>query len=182
MMSKRPRINITGKEIIIDKEAYLENSCSKNAKQIILNTHQFRSDIWTDKHYNIRVHQGDHNGIREGIALDIVLELINNTFNHVINYSLKYGKIVNFPPFAPPNSTRIVLQNHISDDEHFLNVAVEYHFLDVDTYEITIWTAMKEKHFNIREGQFIIQLHHDKTMLYQFVQKKLKPLISFERK
>lgn len=182
MSGKRPRINSLKGDIIFDAEAYLENCCSKNARQIVLNSHQFNSDVWADKHYNIRVHQGDDNGVREGIETDVVLQLIIDTFNHVINYSLKYGKIVNFPPFAPPQSTRIVLQNYVDNEDDVLNVAVEYHFLDVDTYEITVWTAMKEKGFHIREGQFIVQLHHDKTILLKFIKGNYTNLHSFDRK
>lgn len=178
MAGDRPRI----KPLIVDYEAYSENCCSKNARQIILSSHKFNSDIWADKHYNIRVQQGDDNGIREGIEIETILELIKNTFNHVINYSLKYGKIVNYPPFAPPQSTRIILQNHIDNQEDFLNVVLEYHFLDVDTYEITVLTAMKHKGFLIREGQFVIQLHHDKTILLQFIKKTFNNLHTFDRK
>jgi hypothetical protein len=182
MAGERPRIKPILNDIIVDHEAYSENCCSKNARQIILSPHKFNSDIWADKHYNIRVQQGDDNGIREGIEIEVVLELIKNTFNHVINYALKYGKIVNFPPFAPPQSTRIVLQNFVDNEEDFLNVALEYHFLDVDTYEITVLTAMKHKGFHIRQGQYVIQLYHDKTILMQFVKGTFNNLHSFERK
>ena len=182
MAGERPRINNSKRDVIIDVEAYSENCCSKNARQIVLHSHKFNSDIWADKHYNIRVNQGDDNGFREGIETDVVLQLINDTFSHVINYSLKFGKIINFPPFAPPQSTRIVLQNHVDNEDDFLNVAVEYHFLDVDTYEITVWTAMKEKGFHIREGQFIVQLHHDRTILFKFVKGSFFQLHSFDRK
>nr|WP_298657940.1 hypothetical protein [uncultured Flavobacterium sp.] len=179
MAGDRPRIP---KENIIDPHQYTENCCSKNARRIVVKPALFNSDVWADKHYNIRVQHGDDNGARDGIEIDVVLELIDNTFNHVINYSLKYGKIVNFPPFAPPKSTRIVLQDLVDAVEDFLNVAVEYHFLDVDTYEITVWTAMTNKAFRIREGQYIIQLHHDKTILHQMVKGTYQQLHSFDRK
>jgi hypothetical protein len=182
MAGERPRIKSIITDSIVNLEAYSENCCSKNARQVLLSPHKFNSDVWADKHYTIRVQQGDDNGVREGIELEAILELIRDTFNHVINYSLKYGKIVNFPPFAPPQSTRIVIQNHVDNEEHFLNVALEYHFLDVDTYEVTVWTAMKHKGFHIREGQYIIQLHHDKTILLQFVKRVLKKLHTFDRK
>lgn len=65
--------------------------------------------------------------------------------------------------------------------DDILNVAIEYHFVDVNTFEITIWTAMNTRDFFIRDGQFVVQLHHDKTILCKNIQKKLKYLCEFER-
>jgi len=179
---KRPRIQPTLPQQINDPLEYKENMCSKNARPIQLVSYKINSDIWADKHYNIRVQHGDENGVREGIEAEIVVPLIQETFIHVISYALKYGKIMNFPPFSPPRSTRIVLQDLVNAEENFLNVAVEYHFLEVDVYEITIWTAMKEANFKKREGQYIIQLHHDRTILCQYLQGKDKELMCLNRK
>lgn len=165
----------------VDMEKYSSNKCSKNAKRLFNNTHGFKSDVWTDQHYMIRLHVGDENGVREGIEIEDVKNLINDTFSHVINYALKYGSLINFPPFIATKSVRIVLQNRMDVIDEILNVAIEYHFVDVNTYEITIWTAMKTRDFSIRDGQYVIQLHHDKTILCRNVNRKMVNLCEFER-
>ncbi|MFH6972934.1 hypothetical protein [Flavobacterium petrolei] len=178
---KRPRIVIDRGNQIVDVETYSTNKCSKNAKRLYDSTHGFKSDVWTDQHYMIRLHIGDENGMREGIDIEDVKSLINDTFNHVVNYALKYGTIINFPPFIQNKSVRIVLQNRMDVVDDILNVAIEYHFVDVHTYEITIWTAMNTRDFFIRDGQYVVQLHHDKTSLFKNMKKTLTQLCEFER-
>lgn len=41
---------------------------------------------------------------------------------------------------------------------------------------------MTNKAFRIREGQYIIQLHHDRTILHQMVKGTYQQLHSFDRK
>ena len=182
-MGDRKRIKKVNEIVVIDPEAYRFNSCSKNAKPEKIFGHKIYTDVWTEKHYNIRLFQGEDDGQkRDGIDLDLVLNLISETFPHVLVYALKVGKIVNFPPFVANQSTRIVLQNLVDAGHHFLNVAVEYHYLDMDTYEVTVWTAMNEKNFNIREGQYVVQLHHDRTILHQKIKGSFVQVFDVLRK
>jgi hypothetical protein len=164
---KRPRILKTDKgKVIIDSEAYIDNLCSLNAKNIGEFNNIFVSKIWKDKHYTKRMHHGEDDGTpREGIDEHLVFQLIEDTFVHVLHYGLKYGSIVNYPPFNPKTSIRIVLQDRSTDEDDFLNVAVEYHFKDTKTFEVTIWTAMKISNFYIRDSQYVIELFPDKTIL-----------------
>lgn len=159
---------------------YKSNICSKNATIICHVNHTINSSVWSDKHYIKRLEDGDENGIREGIEIYDVRLLVEETFNHIVCYGLKYDKIVNFPPFVFNKSSRIVLKRFLDGGE-VLNVAVEYHFFDVNTYEITIWTAMKVNDFFIRDGQYVVELHHDKTKLLRSVSKKLNLVMELDR-
>jgi hypothetical protein len=159
---------------------FKSNICSKNARLVCEVNHIINSSVWSDRHYINRLEDGDENGTREGIDIADVKQLVEETFNHVICYSLKYGSIVNFPPFVLNKSTRIVLKQ-ILDGGEVLNVAVEYHFFDVNTYEITVWTAMKVDQFFIRDGQYVVELHHDKTKLMRNVNKKITLIMELDR-
>ncbi|MFV8324794.1 hypothetical protein [Flavobacterium sp. ZS1P14] len=128
----------------------------------------------------IRLHIGDENGMREGIDIEDVKNLINDTFNHVVNYA-HMETIINFPPFIQNKSVRIVLQNRMDVVDDILNVAIDYHFVDVNTYEITIWTATNTRDFFIRDGQCVVQLHHNKTSLFKNIKKTSNQLCEFER-
>lgn len=65
---------------MINTEQYSSNKCSKNAKRLFDKTYGFKSDVWTDQHYMIRLHVGDDNGMREGIDIEDVKYLIDDTF------------------------------------------------------------------------------------------------------
>ena len=164
---KRPRIAKPDRgEVIVDIEAYIDNICSLNAKEVGKFNNAFVSTVWKDQHYTKRKDHGEDDGTpREGIDEHLVCQLIEDTFVHSLHYGLKYGSIVNYPPFNPRTSMRIVLQDRTTGEDDFLNVAVEYHFKDINTFEVTIWTAMKVSNFYIRDSQYVIELFPDKTVL-----------------
>lgn len=163
---KRKRMNINLE--IIDPEAYSDNICSLNAK-FITNYHlTFKTNLFKDKHYNARKDFGEDDGTpRQGIDEEYVCRLIETTLLHVLHYSMRYGSIINYPPFNPKTSSRIVLQDKTTDKKDFLNVAVEYHYENLNSFEVTIWTAMAIENFRYRDPQYIVELQIDKTVLKQ---------------
>lgn len=165
---KRKRIIKNQDLEILDSEAYGDNICSLNAK-FITNYHlTFKTNLFKDKHYNVRKDFGEDDGTpRHGIDEECVCRLIEKTLLHVLHYSMRYGFIINYPPFNPRTSSRIVLQDKITDEKDFLNVAVEYHFENLNSFEVTIWTAMAIENFRYRDPQYIVELHVDKTVLKQ---------------
>lgn len=153
---------------IIDIEAYRDNICSLNAKFITKYDFTFKTSLFKDKHYNLRKDFGEDDGTpRNGIDEEIVCRLIEKTLLHVLHYSLRYGSIVNYPPFSPKTSSRIVLQDKTTDEKDFLNIAVEYHYENINSFEVTIWTAMSIENFRYRDPQYIVELHLEKTVLKQ---------------
>jgi hypothetical protein len=151
---------------------YSKNKCSHNATKVADLKHEYLSDLWADQHYHIRLTEGDENGLRDGIEFEHVKRLIEGTFHHFISYAIRYGDMINFSQNGN-NNKRVVLKN-IDDEEEHLSVAIEYHFINVNSFEITIFTAMKVKDFFIREGQYVIEMHHNKTKLYRLIQKELR--------
>lgn len=165
---KRNRILKSVGVEVKDPEAYGDNICSINAKYITHFDLRFITKLFKDKHYNIRKDFGEDDGTpREGIEEEGVCNLIERTLLHVLHYSMRYGSILNYPPFHPRTSTRIVLQDKTTGEDDFLNVAVEYHYENLNSFEVTIWTAMVERNFRYRDPQYIVELHNDKTILKQ---------------
>lgn len=177
MKHKRPRIN--NKIIISDNEAYTENAGSKNAKKIAVVNYSIETEIWVDKHYSIREQHGDDFGKREGITRDAVEVLVKKSFLHLKYYNLKHSnfKFVNFPPSKVRN-IRIVLKDKIENQE-FLNVVVEYHFIDLNLYEVTIFTAMCKDDFHLSDGQFGIVFDKNYSELVFMQNKRLKLIDDF---
>lgn len=121
-----------------------------------------------DKHYWDRIQFGDDSGERVGIEVEFVEPLILKSFNHLIYYSLKHKDFtfINHPPPKGRN-IRIVLRQ-IFDDKETLNVVVEYHFLKLNTYEVTVKTAMSIDVFNLADGQYLIEFSNDESVLSTF--------------
>ncbi|MEJ7694262.1 hypothetical protein [Daejeonella sp.] len=55
---------------------------------------------------------------------------------------------------------RIILTRD-SDDEQDLNIIVEYHYLDLNRYEVTLKTAIRKDSFHFNDGQFQIKMYAD---------------------
>jgi hypothetical protein len=162
----RPRIQkSTFSTIIIDTEAYVENSSSKNAKLLKVLTEKIETEFWIDKHYSDRDQFGDDNGAREGIEIEFVEELVTKSFKHLKYYSLKHKKFsfINHPPQKFHN-LRIVLKQ-IFENELTLNVIVEYHFVELNKYEVTVITAMRKEDFHFSEGQYCMEFVENESFL-----------------
>lgn len=177
MKQKRPRIN--NKIIVFDNEAFTENAGSKNAKKIANISYNIVTEIWIDKHYSIREQHGDDFGQREGISKDVVEALVKKSFLHLKYYNLKHSifRFVNFPPSGVRN-IRIVLKDKIENQE-ILNVVVEYHFIDLNLYEVTVFTAMCKDDFYLSDGQFGIIFDNNFSELVLMQNKKLKFIDDF---
>lgn len=168
---------------ILDPEAYRDNICSLNAKFITNYDLTFKTNLFKDKHYNSRKDFGEDDGrARNGIDEESVCKLIEITLLHVLHYSMRYGSIINYPPFHPKTSARIVLQDKTTDEKDFLNVAVEYHYEDLNSFEVTIWTAMAIENFRYRDPQYIVELYSDKTVLKQKERGKISYKMELEFK
>lgn len=163
MKNKRPRIN--NKITIVDVEAYTENAGSKNARKLIDINYNIVTEIWIDKHYSIREQHGDNLGKREGISREVVEILVKKSFLHLKYYNLKHSnfKFVNFPPSGVRN-IRIVLKDEFKNQET-LNVVVEYHFIDLSLYEVTVFTAMCKNDFYLSDGQYAIVFENNFSRL-----------------
>jgi hypothetical protein len=158
-MGKRQRIKPIKAEEIFDPLQFSKNKCSQNARKVFANIEQIEFDIWFDKHYFIREQHGDDLGKREGIDLKTVQNLIIEAAKHLIYYSLKL-KNFTFINFSNNNSKRferIVLQKSISNEEK-LNVIAEYHYLNLNKYEVTVKTAMRKDDFHYSDGQFLVEI------------------------
>lgn len=166
---------------IIDDKAYIPNSASVKAKKIHVFDETLNIEIWIDKHYQDRVYHGSDDGSkREGIEYKSIEPLLIKSFKHLLYYSLKHKNFVfiNHPPNRVGN-IRIVLKELI-DNDLFLNAAVEYHFVDLKTIEVTIVTAMLIEDFKMSEGQFGIEFAGNCSTLIQCKLKKIGIVDTFE--
>lgn len=174
MGGDRPRIpKNTFTETIVNTGLFTENCASKNAKFHINFTEETKTEFWLDKHYWDRLHFGDNNGERINIDVAFVESLVLKSFKHLVYYSLKHKEFV-FINHPPPKSRniRVVLRQTFSN-KPILNVAVEYHFLKLNTYEVTVKTAMSIEGFDLSDGQYAIEFTDNESTLYAFKNKKI---------
>jgi len=155
----RPSIVATVVDSIVDPNKYTVSAASMNAQHKKTFTVNLNLDYFVDGHYNKRLKYGDENGKREGIEPEFVEPLVENSFLHIIHYSLCNNtfNIINYPP-KKETPLRIVLMETFKD-ELDLNLIVEYHFIDVATYEATVITAMRKDGFEEGQGQFSITMN-----------------------
>ncbi|MFZ0599406.1 MAG: hypothetical protein WAM46_20630, partial [Flavobacterium sp.] len=133
--SKRKRIVKPIISTIIDPNEYTVSAASMNAQHKKSFTIHINLDYFVDGHYVKRLVHGDENGIRDGIEPKHVEPLVENSFLHILHYSLR-NKNVNIINYMPLKSTAVrVLLMEIFKDALQLNLIVEYHFIDVSTYE-----------------------------------------------
>lgn len=177
-MSPRPRIDkkLIG-EVIVDELEYCESKGSKNARKITEKTESVHIEVWVDKHYMNRVQFGDENGRREGIDSLNIESLVTDSLTHLIHYSFK---IKNFSFLNEVNkderTLRVVLQKEI---EHgLLNVAVGFHHIVNNKYELTVYTAMVADDFRISDGQYVVLINDRNSILYKMDNRKLKEIDS----
>jgi len=161
---KRKRINFAEKqgEIVIDVESFIKNKSSENVKKIQSTKEEIEIDIYFDKHYYLRNQIGDENGKRDGIGYEFVESTLLKATKHLIYYALKI-KGFTFINFDEGFKQRIILTQHFNDDSTDLNVVVEYHYLSMHKYEVTVITALRKDNFYFNDGSFQIELHEDHT-------------------
>ncbi|MFV7236433.1 hypothetical protein [Flavobacterium sp. ZB4R12] len=163
--NKRPRIKKEISQAIIDEDAYIENACSKNAKKIKHISDNIITEFWIDKHYSIRNQHGDDFGKREGIDIETVENVISKSFKMLKFFNFKNEKFlfVNFPP-KKTRPLRIVLKQ-VFDDDEILNIIVEYNFIELNVYEVTVVTALRKENFTLSDGQYGIVFELDRVKL-----------------
>ncbi|RKR10032.1 hypothetical protein C8C83_1698 [Flavobacterium sp. 90] len=163
--NKRPRIKKEQHEIIIDEAAYVENACTKNAKKISNISENIITEFWIDKHYSIRDQHGDDFGKREGINIEMIEDVIRKSFKILKFFNFKNEKFrfVNFPP-KKIRPLRLVLKQVFGIDET-LNIIVEYNFIELNLYEVTVVTALRKENFTLSDGQYGIVFDLDKIKL-----------------
>lgn len=167
-------------EIIIDVEAWLENCSSKRVRHHTTFTDNFQIEFWYDKHYWDRLYLGDENGDRIGIEFEFVEPLVIKSFKYLIYYSLKHKDLlfVNHPPQKTRN-TRVVLRETFND-KTTLNIVAEYHFINLNKFEVTIITAMSIDEFELGDNQYAIEFTGEQSTLFRLVNKQIVKVDSYE--
>jgi hypothetical protein len=149
---------------LIDPLSYTSNKCTLKAKEICTVTEKVIINLWGDKHYFDRHFQGDENGRRDGIDPLTIESLVKRSVKHLLLYgaTVKGFRFVNFPE-SPDPGIRIILQEEYNST--MLNVVIETHFVNINTYEITVVTAQCVDDFRAQIGQFAIELQGDASIL-----------------
>jgi len=177
-LRKRILVRKEVKVAIMDELEFIKNKCSDKARKIVTNIHKITIDLWLDKHYHNRTQLGDDNGKRENIDLETVKELVAHSIKHLLFYSslikgftfLNHEKVVG-------QSHRIVLQRELN--ESMLNVLIQAHFIEPACFEITVITAMCVDGFRLGDGQFVVEMQGDNSILKKFENKKFLEIASF---
>lgn len=160
-MGKRPRINQTDIGIqVIDELAYIKNKGSDFARKVFSNSEIIEFDIWFDKHYFIREQHGDDNGKREGIDKNAVQNLITLAAKHLLYYSIKI-KGFGFVNFNFENRAERLALALLEEDKEPLNVIAEYHYLNLNKYEVTVKTAIRKQNFHFSDGQYQVEISQE---------------------
>lgn len=177
---KRKRISKDNSEVIIDVDAWLENCASKKVRHHTTFAENFQIEFWYDKHYWDRLHQGDDDGDRIGIEFENVEPLVVKSFKHLMYYSLKHKELlfINHPPPRTRN-IRVVLRQTFTD-KTILNIAVEYHFVSLNKFEVTIVTAMSIEGFQLGDNQYAIEFNETESTLYRLVNKQVVTVDNYD--
>lgn len=177
---KRKRIIEDKGEIIIDIETWLENCSSNKVRHHTTFTENFQIEFWYDKHYWDRLHLGDDDGHRKGIEFKYVEPLVVKSFKHLMYYSLKHRDLlfVNHPPPRTRN-IRIVLRQTFTD-KTTLNIVVEYHFINLKKFEVTIVTAMSNDQFKLGDNQYAVEFNEEQSTLIRLVNKQIIKVDDYE--
>ena len=142
---------------MIDAEAFIKNKTSSNVKKVTTASEHIEFEVYFDKHYYIRKQHGAADGEREGIEIESVQSLVLEATKHLLYYSirLKGFTFVNFEEAS--RLGRIVLTKSI-DGEDDLNIVVEYHYLKMHKYEVTLVTALIKVNFLINDGDYQVKI------------------------
>ena len=166
-----------GVPAIEDELAFIENKCSKRARKIFTESEEIQIELWFDKHYHDRAQHGDESGKRTGIDTHLVEDLVLRSFKHLLFYGsvMKGFTFLNHPGISI-GSVRIVLQEY--REGTMLNVVIEAHFLDIRAYEITVKTAMATDEFRVADGQYVLELQEDRSVLKKNENGKIKEIFA----
>jgi len=177
---KRKRISENNVENIVDVEVWLENCASKKVRHHTTFAENFQIEFWYDKHYWDRLHLGDDDGDRVGIEFEYVEPLVVKSFIHLMYYALKHRDLlfVNHPPPKTRN-IRVVLRQTF-DEKTTLNIAVEYHFISLNKFEVTIVTAMSNEQFQLGDNQYAIEFSGEQSILFRLVNKQVVKVDDYE--
>ena len=181
MRSKRNRIVVeaTVGEKVLDAEAFVQNRCSDYTKWILTSLEHISIEIYFDKHYFVRLQYGDADGKRIGIDFEDVKKLVIEASRHLFLHASKVRtfSFVNFE--AVDRRNRIVLTK-MFEDELKLNIVVEYHFLDMNRYEVTLITAIRNEDFYFSDGSFQLGIQVDgSSSVYRNEKGKVKLISEF---
>ena len=161
-MGNRPRLKKDPRVSVIDQDplAFTQNKCSDNARMVQTKTESIEFDIWFDKHYYIREQHGDADGKRDGIDANSVKDLVVDAAKHLLYYAIKVRSfsVVNFN--AAIRGERVIL-THENNNEEDLNIVVEYHYLSLGKYEVTLKTALRTDSFHFSDGQYQVKIRRD---------------------
>ena len=188
-MSKQKRKRISNltessskvEDLVIDESVFTQNASSDNAKKVLVFNENLNIEIWIDKHYQNRVYHGSDDGTeREGIEYANIEPVLIKSFKHILYYSLKHKSFVfiNHPPNRVRN-IRLVLKELVVDDV-FLNIVVEYHFVNLNTIEVTLVTALTGNDFNFSVGQFGREFEDSSSKLIQFSSGRLNDIDTYD--
>lgn len=169
MDKKRPRKQPIplGVGIVEDPLAYIPNKTTPMSRKLKDIRPGLYLEIHYDKHYANRNQFGDAMGARDGIGLDDVGNLVESSLKHLVYFSsiVKSFSFVVYDNTPRGQRKQVGLQQEC-DDGIMLNVVIEGHHLEADTYEITIVTAMKINGFFDRSGEYVIEiLDKDQSIL-----------------
>lgn len=164
---------ITIEELVHDPEKYGPNSCSDNAKKFHDHSHNLEVELWLDKHCGYRQTE------RYGIELDNLQDLAIDSLKHILYYQLRYPRInlIQYPEYRGRNY-RIAVQTTIESGD-ILNIVVEYHYVDICMYELTIITAMVVNDFKHFDGQYILDIDGESSRLLRRVNNITSELHNF---
>ncbi|MNR17312.1 hypothetical protein D3C85_1339640 [compost metagenome] len=95
-------------------------------------------------------------------------------------YSLKHRDLlfVNHPPPRTRN-IRVVLRQTFAD-KATLNIVVEYHFINLKKFEVTIVTAMSNDRFELGDNQYAVELNEQQSSLFRLVNKQIIKVDDYE--
>ena len=179
MSGREPRKRIPVRRNLLppveDKKEYIKNKCSDRARKVKEIYPDIIFEVWFDQHYQIRQQFGDEDGLRKGIDTASVESLVLRSMKHLVAYSSILHSFV-FINHANKDSRaqRIVLQE--STEEGILNVVIEAHLVEIDIYEITVKTAMRNDNFKISDGQFALEIIDNESVLKRMERGKLKEI------
>ena len=171
-MGERPRIIKPVIEEIIDPHAYTANSCTQNARKFHEYSNDLVVELWIDKHCTLRQVE------RSGIDIDTLQNLAIESVKHIIYYQLRLQKfnIVQYPEHRGRDK-RVLVQE--TTDEGVLNLILEYHYLDLCRYEVTMITAMVDDNFGIFDGQYILNIDGESSTLKRKVIGNINDVSNF---
>ncbi len=148
---------------IEDPLEFKKNKSSDNARNIKSVNEIIKVELWFDKHYLERSTHGDSDGKRHGIDTIIVENLVLNSIKHLLFYSACVNgfMFLNHRTNNVQRNIRIVCQEQTEDG--LLNVAIEVHYNSLQSYEVTVKTAMCVDNFKLHDNQYAIEIFNSET-------------------